>query len=68
MAATKDGPFLILELVDGPSLHDQLKVGPLALERAIEITCQLCDGLSLAHERGIIHRTVQICRNMLLSL
>ena len=55
----RTGPFLILEYVDGPSLHDKLRTGPLGLDQALEITCQLCDGLALAHERGIIHRDIK---------
>ena len=55
----KDGPFLILEYVDGPSLAEELESGPLELTDAVEITCRLCDALSMSHERGIIHRDIK---------
>jgi formylglycine-generating enzyme required for sulfatase activity/serine/threonine protein kinase len=55
----KDGPFLILEYVDGNSLLDKCHNGALSLELAVDLTCQLCDGLGKAHESGIIHRDIK---------
>lgn len=54
-----DGPFLIMEYVDGISLLDKCRGNPLPLEEAIELTCQLCDGLGKAHDAGIIHRDIK---------
>ena len=45
----QDGPFLIMEHVDGGSLLDKCCEGALPLEEAVELTCQLCDGLEMAH-------------------
>ncbi len=53
-----DGPFLILEYV-GRSLLDLCQGGPLPLEDAIELACQVCDGLGRAHDAGIIHRDIK---------
>jgi serine/threonine protein kinase len=53
------GPFLIMEYVDGSSLLDRCRDGAIPLEEAIELACQLCDGLSRAHEAGIIHRDIK---------
>ena len=55
----KDGPFLIMEYVGGGSLLDKCREGALPLEEAVELTCQLCDGLSRAHDAGIIHRDIK---------
>jgi formylglycine-generating enzyme required for sulfatase activity len=55
----KDGPFLIMEYVDGGSLLDRCREGALPLEDAVELTCQLCDGLAKAHDLGIIHRDIK---------
>ncbi|MFT5328194.1 MAG: sulfatase activating formylglycine-generating enzyme [Planctomycetaceae bacterium] len=55
----KDGPFLIMEYVDGGSLLDRCREGALPLEEAVELTCQLCDGLGKAHDAGIIHRDIK---------
>jgi serine/threonine protein kinase/formylglycine-generating enzyme required for sulfatase activity len=56
---TKDGPFLIMEYVDGGSLLDRCREAALPLNEAIELACQLCDGLSRAHDLGIIHRDIK---------
>jgi formylglycine-generating enzyme required for sulfatase activity/serine/threonine protein kinase len=55
----QDGPFLIMEHVDGGSLLDKCREGALPLDEAVELTCQLCDGLSKAHDAGIIHRDIK---------
>ena len=53
------GPFIIMELVEGESLQDRLKAGKLEIEEAVDITCQLCDALAVAHEQGIVHRDIK---------
>ncbi len=55
----KDGPFLIMEFVEGSSLLDKCRQGAVPLEEAIELTCQLCDGLSNAHAANIVHRDIK---------
>lgn len=55
----KEGPFLVMEYIDGQSLLERCRAGALPLEEAIEITCQLCDGLGRAHSQGIIHRDIK---------
>jgi formylglycine-generating enzyme required for sulfatase activity/predicted Ser/Thr protein kinase len=55
----KDGPFLIMEFVDGGSLLDRCRDGAMPLEDAVDLACQLCDGLAKAHDLGIIHRDIK---------
>ncbi len=55
----KDGPFLIMEYVDGGSLLDRCRENALPLDEAIDLACQLCDGLAKAHDLGIIHRDIK---------
>jgi WD40 repeat protein len=55
----EEGPLLVMEYVSGGSLLDRLKEGKLEVEDAIDITCQLCDALAVAHEQGIIHRDIK---------
>ncbi len=62
----KDGPFLIMEYVDGGSLLDRCREGALPLEEAIDLACQICDGLAKAHDQQIIHRDIKPA-NVLLS-
>jgi formylglycine-generating enzyme required for sulfatase activity len=54
-----DGPFLIMQYIGGGSLLDRCQQGALPLEEAVELTCQLCDGLGKAHEAGVIHRDIK---------
>lgn len=62
----KDGPFLIMEFVDGGNLAERCTRCTIPLEEAIELTCQICDGLSKAHTAGIVHRDIKPA-NVLLS-
>ena len=54
-----DGPFLIMEFVEGSSLLDKCREGAVPLEEAIDLTCQLCDGLAKAHAANIVHRDIK---------
>jgi len=54
-----DGPLIVFEYVSGGSLLDRLKKGKLDPEETIRITCQLCDALTFAHDKGIIHRDIK---------
>ena len=55
----QEGPFLIMEYVPGGTLLDRCKQRPIELEEAIDLACQLCDGLGRAHDAGIIHRDIK---------
>src|SRR5687768_16962325 len=53
------GPFLVMELVDGPTLADRIAAGAIPVDEAIAIARQMVDALEAAHERGIIHRDLK---------
>jgi formylglycine-generating enzyme required for sulfatase activity len=55
----KDGPFLIMEYVDGGNLLERCHQAAFPVDEAIKIACQLCDGLGRAHEAGIVHRDIK---------
>ncbi|HEY1251421.1 MAG TPA: serine/threonine-protein kinase [Thermoanaerobaculia bacterium] len=52
-------PYAVTELLQGESLEDRLRSGPLNPQKAVEIACQVADGLGAAHAQGIIHRDIK---------
>lgn len=51
--------FIVMEFIEGQTLKDVLAEGQLSVGRIVEIGCALCEGLSAAHESGIIHRDIK---------
>jgi serine/threonine protein kinase len=52
-------PFLVMELVDGPTLAQRLEQGPLEWREALPIATQLAEALGEAHRHGIVHRDLK---------
>ena len=50
---------LIMELVEGPTLAERIKQGPLSLDQALPIARQIAEALEYAHERGIVHKDLK---------
>jgi serine/threonine protein kinase/Tol biopolymer transport system component len=51
--------FLVLELVEGETLADMLKRGPIPVEEALKLALQIAEALEAAHEKGVIHRDLK---------
>ena len=51
--------FLVLELVEGDTLAEQIRRGPLPVQEALVIAQQIAEALEAAHETGVIHRDLK---------
>ena len=58
---------LVMELVDGQTLHARLAKGPLPAAEAVSIAIQIAEALAEAHRVGILHRDVKSGNIMLTS-
>lgn len=52
-------PYIVLELVEGETLADRLRHGPLALDEAVDIARQVAAGVGFAHRRNLVHRDLK---------
>jgi serine/threonine protein kinase len=52
-------PYLVLDLVDGPSLAEELARGPMAEAEATRIAAAVAEALAHAHGHGFVHRDVK---------
>jgi len=51
--------YFVMDFVDGPSLDAYLAVARLSVEHALRLFVHICDAVSAAHLRGVIHRDLK---------
>ncbi len=51
--------FISMAFVDGESLKEKVKSGPLKLDEALNTAIQVAEGLEEAHKKGIVHRDIK---------
>jgi serine/threonine protein kinase len=54
-----DHLYIDMRLVEGQTLHDMLRAGPIEPEQATSIIGQIASALDAAHAAGLIHRDVK---------
>jgi serine/threonine-protein kinase len=55
-----EGPFIVLELIEGPTLADHLaETGPLDPAMVVAIVSQVASALDHAHAQGVVHRDIK---------
>ncbi len=55
----REVPYAVTELLQGETLAERLRSGPLAPPRATEIASLIAEGLEAAHRMGVIHRDIK---------
>src|SRR5438477_1366713 len=53
------GPYIVSELLEGGTLRQRMAGKPMPWKKAVDIAVQLAQGLSTAHEKGVIHRDLK---------
>ena len=51
--------FIVMELLEGQTLKQLIEVGPLPIERVLDLGSELIDALEAAHEKSILHRDIK---------
>jgi serine/threonine-protein kinase len=51
--------FLVLELVEGPTLSERLKAGAIEVPEALRIATGIAEALEAAHENNVVHRDLK---------
>ena len=59
LVETDEADWIVLELVEGPTLAELLREGPLDLARLLPLAREIAEGLAEAHGRGILHRDLK---------
>ncbi len=52
-------PFIVMEYVEGETLHHRVANGPLPVAEVVELGLQIADALAEAHSRGLVHRDIK---------
>jgi len=51
--------YLVMELVDGTTLSERLKAGPLSVPEMMRIGVQIAEALEAAHRHGVVHQDLK---------
>jgi dienelactone hydrolase/predicted Ser/Thr protein kinase len=62
---SEERPYIAMEYVEGETLRNKIKKGPLIAGAALEIAIQIAEGLDEAHGKGIVHRDIKSANIMI---
>jgi len=51
--------YLVMEFLQGETLADRLRKGPLPIEQVLRYGIEICEGLDRAHRSGVVHRDLK---------
>ena len=54
-----DTPYIVMECLPATTLADELERGPIAMDRAVDIVCELLAALEAAHAHDVLHRDIK---------
>ena len=52
-------PYIVCELLEGETLREKLRTGPIQVRKAVDYALQTVRALAAAHDKGIIHRDLK---------
>ncbi len=56
---TPEGVFIVMEYVEGRTLKQMIQKDTSSIKKILEIGIQICEGLSAAHKKEIVHRDIK---------
>jgi serine/threonine protein kinase len=59
VGSSRSGPYLVLELLRGETLHEVMRRGPVSLRHGLEIAIEIAWALDHAHAAGVVHRDLK---------
>ncbi|MGB8656986.1 MAG: protein kinase [Candidatus Zixiibacteriota bacterium] len=54
-----EGLFIVMEYCEGKTLKQVIEKETLSIKKVLDIGIQVCEGLAIAHEKGIVHRDIK---------
>jgi len=55
----KGAPYIVSELLEGETLREKVRTGPIPIRKAVDYALQTARGLAAAHDKGIVHRDLK---------
>jgi tetratricopeptide (TPR) repeat protein len=52
-------PYIVMELLEGPTLGELIQHGPMAVDRALGLLGDMCAAVEAGHRRGVVHRDLK---------